>query len=179
MRLYLSVLPCVCLLCKDRGCLDNLHISIFYLPVDLWLTCIFCICVGVHYAWACTHLPSLSTLKTWSSFPPSSSWVIFILNARKLVSLSFYAPLSGFYLPFTSRALFLPLLLALSLHPFIRAVWEWSCQWGDERLQSGVFITDTHKHIGCPTSASVHAHWNECMRLGLFLRHSASVFFFF
>lgn len=33
------------------------------------------------------------------------SWVIFILNARKLVSLSFYAPLSGFYLPFTSRAL--------------------------------------------------------------------------
>lgn len=149
MRLYLSVLPCVCLLCKDRGCLDNLHISIFYLPVDLWLTCIFCICVGEHYAWACTHLPSLSTLKTWSSFPPSSSlwalipcrhtqinthaytngwrkvwwkkhniflslpgsWVIFILNARKLVSLSFYAPLSGFYLPFTSRALFLPLLL--------------------------------------------------------------------
>lgn len=42
-----------------------------------------------------------------------SSWLLgyFILNARKLVSLSFYAPLSGFYLPFTSRALFLPLLL--------------------------------------------------------------------
>lgn len=92
------------------------------------------------------------------------SWVIFILNARKLVSLSFYAPLSGFYLPFTSRALSLPLLLCSFIHPFIRAVWEWSCQWGDERLQSGVFITDTHKHIGCPTSAAcMRTEMNACV----------------
>lgn len=147
MCLYLSVLPCVCLLCKDRGCLDNLHISV-YLPVDLWLTCIFCIwrrCtlrMGLHSSaffidienmilppssslWALipcrhtqinTHAYTNGWRKVWwkkhnifLSLP--GSWVIFILNARKLLSLSFYTPLSGFYLPFTSRALFLPLLL--------------------------------------------------------------------